>query len=68
MTIQPPFINISDSEVGHVSDAESGQYIGSTLADALNPASQRLFVESSDQSSINTRVNVPDEPRNVPLG
>ena len=57
INILAPFLNYSDSEVGHVSDSESGQYVGSTLVHALNPTTHCLLPEASDQSSVGIPVN-----------
>ena len=67
ITILPSFASYSVSDVGHVSDSESGQYVGSSLAGALNRTTHCLLPETSDQSSVATPLNPPAGPRDVPL-
>ena len=66
--IAPPFANYSSSEIGHLSDHESDRYVGSTLAEALNPPAQYSLLVASDQSSDVATVKTPEEPRVRPLG
>ena len=66
----PPFIGeLSESDFGRVFDSESGQNAGSTLADAFKTVPDCNLPGSSDLSSVGTPVvNLPGEPRDVPLG
>ena len=65
----PPSIgDLSESDFGRVSDSESGQNAGSTLADELKTVPECNLPRSSDLSSVGTPVNLPGEPREVPLG
>ena len=66
--IEPPFANYSGSDIGHITDTESGQHVGSTSAAALNPAVQYSLPETSDHSSDVTPVRVSAEPKIHPLG
>ena len=66
--IAPLFANYSSSEIGHLSDHESDRYVGSTLAEALNPPAQYSLLVASDQSSDVATVKTPEEPRVRPLG
>ena len=66
--IEPPFANYSSSEIGHLSDNESDRYVGSTLAEALNPPAQYSLLVASDQSSDVATVKTPEEPKVRPLG
>ena len=68
MTIPPSLGDLSESDFGRVSDAESGQNAGSTLADALKTVPDCNLLGSSDLSSVVTPVNLPGEPKDVPLG
>ena len=66
--IEPPFANYSSSEIGHLTDNESDRYVGSTLAEALNPPAQYSLLVASDQSSDVATVKTPEEPKFRPLG
>ena len=66
--IEPPFANYSSSEIGHLTDKESDRYVGSTLAEELNPPAQYSLLVASDQSSDVATVRVPEEPKTRPLG
>ena len=68
VTIPPSIGELSESDFGRVSDSESGQNAGSTLADALKTVPDCNLPGSSDLSSVGTPVNLPGEPRDVPLG
>ena len=68
VTLLPPFGNIRQSDFDHASDSDSGQYVGSTLADALKTIPDCNLPGSSNQSSVVTPVNPPVEPRDAPLG
>ena len=66
--IEPPIANYSSSEIGHLTDNESDRYVGSTLAEALNPPAQYSLLVASDQSSDVATVKFPEEPKVRPLG
>ena len=68
VTIPPSIGELSESDFSRVSDSESGQNAGSTLADALKTVPDCNLPGSSDLSSVGTPVNLPGEPRDVPLG
>ena len=68
MTILPSIGDLSESDFGRVSDSESGQNAGSTPADALKTVPDCNLRGSSDLSRVGTPVNLPGEPRDVPLG
>ena len=68
VTIRPPSQYCSDSEFGPVSGTESGQDIGSTLADALRPGARRSLPETSDLSSNGSVGQPPAGPNLPPLG
>ena len=68
VTIRPPSQYCSDSEFGPVSGTESGQDVGSTLADALRPGARRSQAETSDLSSNGSVGQPPAGPILPPLG
>ena len=68
VTIRPPSQYCSDSEFGPVSGTESGQDIGSTLADVLRPGARRSLPETSDLSSTGSVGQPPVGPNLPPLG
>ena len=68
MTILPPFAGYSESDFERVSESESDQYVGSTLADALKTTPHCLLPETSDQSSVVSPASSPAVPRQFPLG
>ena len=68
VTIPPSIGDLSESDFGRVSDSESGQNAGSALADALKTVPDCNLPGSSDLSSVVTPINLPGEPRDVPLG
>ena len=68
VTVLRPFGNISESDFDRASDSDSGQYVGSTLADALKTVPDCNLPGSSDQSSVVTPVNPPVTPRDASLG
>ena len=68
VTIRLPSQYCSDSEFGPVSGTESGQDIGSTLADALRPGARRSLPETSDLSSTGSVGQPPVGPNLAPLG
>ena len=68
VTMQPPFANLSDSEIGQKSDSESRRCAGSALAEALHPAAGESLPETSDLVSNVTPDHLPAEPRILPSG
>ena len=68
VTIPPSIGDLSESDFGRVSESVSGQNAGSTLADALKTVPDCNLPGSSDLFSVVTPVNLPGEPRDVPLG
>ena len=66
--IQPHIALCSDSKIGHLTDSESSRQVGSTLAEALNPAAQYSFPEDSDRSSTITPDKLPVEDKILQLG
>ena len=59
VTILPSIGDLSESDFDRVSDSESGQNAGSTLADALKTVPDCNLPGSSDLSSVGTPVNLP---------
>ena len=68
VTIRPPSQYCSDSEFGPVSGTESGQDIGSTLADAMCHGVRSPMPETSDLSSAESERQPPVRPNLPSLG